>query len=110
MEQIGKWLLPAGLLLAVIAGIITSLGEQAWVAIVLVILGLLIGIMKEDDGNKTGFLVGGLALIATQESLGAILAIGDTLNAIFGNVVVLIMPVMLVVVVKAMMAMGMAKE
>ncbi len=95
MAEIGKWAFIVGLILAVIAGLVTV----SYAALILAVLGLIVGFLNVTEAETTGFLIASIALMLTNASITVIgIAI---LTAIFSNIAVFVAPAALVVAVKA---------
>jgi len=99
MEKLGSWAFIVGIVLAIVFGF---LPPGNWVAPVLVILGLVIGFLNITEKEVTSFLVAAIALVvAGNANLEAVPAVGNFLQAILTNLVVLMAPAAIVVAVKA---------
>ena len=102
-KLIGKWAFLIGLIIAIIAGFIT--GYAALVALVLFVLGLIVGFLNIAEKDSTKFLVATIALLTGGiASLGAISMLGVVItyvNAIIGNFVAFVSAASLVVAIKA---------
>lgn len=96
--EIGKWAFVVGLVLAVLAGLVTSLNVPLTVY-VLAVLGIVVGFLNVTEKETVPFLVATIALMLTSTSL-AVLGVA-TLTAIFTNVAVFAAPAALVVAIKA---------
>lgn len=99
-DQIGGWAFIIGLVIAVLAGLITIPNYlTTWV---LVILGLIVGFLNIGDKEVTAFLIASIALLGVGGAgLGAIPAIGGYLNNILTNLVAFVSPATAIVAVKA---------
>jgi hypothetical protein len=99
MEKIGKWAFIAGLVLAVLAG----LGIQAaWIAWILVILGLAVGFLNVTAKESRGFLIAAIGLMLSATAVQSLPFVGDMLTRIVSNIIVFIAPAVLVVACKAL--------
>ena len=101
-KLIGKWAFLIGLAIAVIAGFAT--GYATTVALVLFILGLVVGLLNVAEKDSTKFLVATIALLAgVTASISAISMLGVVVsyaNAIFGNFIAFVSAAALVVAIK----------
>lgn len=105
---IGKWAFLVGLLVAVLASFLA--GYETTVALVLFLLGLVVGFLNisEKDSNKfllatIALLTGGLASISALSMLGVVSAY---LNAILGSFVAFVSAAALVVAIKVVFETG----
>jgi len=98
-EQIGGWAFIIGLVIAVLAGLVTVPDYlSTWV---LVILGLIVGFLNIGDKETTGFLIATIALLSVGGAgLSAIPTIGTYLESVLTFVVVFVAPAAVVVAVK----------
>ncbi len=99
----GAYAFLVGVAIAILAGIFSPAGTQSTVALVLVILGLIVGFMNITEKEVTSFLIASIALIAVGGAgLGVIevARIGATLDAIVKNIVLFVAPAALIVAVK----------
>lgn len=106
MEQkIGSWAFIIGVILAVIAGIlgVSVFGSfAAWLPLVFVVLGALIGLLNIGDKEVTQFLVAVIALLAAGGVNWAVIpVVGVFLDAIFLNIAGLMAPAAIIVGIKA---------
>ena len=104
-KLIGKWAFLVGLLVAVIASFIT--GYATTVALVLFILGLIVGFLNISEKDSNKFLLATIALLTGGiASMSAIVMFGIVstyLNAIIGNFVAFVSAAALVVAIKAIL-------
>lgn len=107
LDLIGKWAFIVGLVVAVLAGFITTVAAST-ILLILFVLGLIVGFLNIDKKNTTEFLVAVIALLAVG-SLGA-LSVGQLattvgyLQAILNNFTVFVAASALVVSIKAVVA------
>lgn len=102
MEVIGKWAFIVGLILAVIAGLIEGVYAVPYLALILVILGLIVGFINIHEKNVIKLLVALIALMAVGSTTVLIVpAIGDYLDAVLKNFVAFVGAAALVVSIKA---------
>ena len=98
-SKIGRWAFIVAVILAVLAGVIPSVGGNAAVAWILAILGLIVGFLNITDKESTPFLVAAIALIASAGTLGPLLG-NDIVKNILTNVVLVAGPAAFVVAIK----------
>lgn len=112
-ELIGKWAFVIGLILAVIAGLVsgynTTILSSYTTAILLVlfVLGLIIGFLNIHEKNETRFLVSVVALlvlgVASISALSVLQVISEILDAVLGNFIAFVSAAALVVSIKAIL-------
>ena len=101
-ELVGKWAFLIGLIVAVIAGLIEGVYSIPYLALILVILGLIVGFLNIADKDSTKLLVAIIALMAVGSmTILAIPAISVYLEAILGNFVAFVGAAALVVAIKS---------
>jgi len=105
---VGKWAFIVGLIVAVLASFLT--GYAATIALVLFLLGLVVGFLNisEKDSNKfllatIAMLTGGIASISALSMLGLVTAY---LSAVLGNFVAFVSAAALVVAIKLIFETG----
>ncbi len=100
----GSWAFIIGLVVAILAGFVTT-GLEGWYALVLGILGLVVGLLNVTDKETQLFLVAAIALMASASSLSNVVAFSATaqqvLQTILGYIVVFVSPAAGVVALKA---------
>jgi hypothetical protein len=109
MSKIGFWAFIIGLILAVVAGLITANKDpNATVVVVLIILGLIIGLLNITGKEITLFLVATIALIVTGHVFQSltVLNLGKYLDQILSYVATLMAPAAVVASIKALWAVG----
>ena len=101
----GKWAFIIGLALAVIAGVIPSTIPN--LALILVVLGLIVGFLNINEKDTVKLLVAIIALMAVGAITLAEIPIIDTyLGAILNNILVLAGAAGLIVAIKAIYETG----
>jgi len=107
-KLIGKWAFLIGLIIAVIAGFLT--GYATTIAIVLFVLGLVVGFMNVTEKESTKFLIAAIALLTGGvASLAALATLGVAVNyvsTILANFIAFISAAALVVAIKAIFETG----
>src|SRR3989344_8708310 len=101
MEKLGSWAFVVGIVLAIIFGFLPA---AAWVAPVLVVLGLVIGFLNITEKEVNSFLIAAVALVmagTAELTLVPPAALGNLLQAVVNNFVVLMAPAAIVVAVKS---------
>jgi hypothetical protein len=109
LEVIGKWAFLIGLLLAVIAGLIEEAGLYTvpQLALILVVLGLIVGLLNITEKNVVKLLVAIIALVTVGgAAVAAIPGINAYLTAMLANIIALAGAAGLVVAVKAIYETG----
>lgn len=103
-DIIGKWAFIIGVLLAVILGFLGNVTST--VAIILVIIGLIVGLLNITSKEATSFLWAGIALlIATfwgQQVMAVVPALANVLEAIM----ILVVPAVIIVALREVFAMA----
>ena len=122
-QKVGSYAFLAGIIIAIIAGLVkaldfmmgTSLMEwtAGWIAIILVILGLIVGFLNIQEKKVTDFLIATIAvamvgLVALTPAALVVDPIVMLINSIVGNIVTLAAPAALVVGLKQIISL--AKE
>jgi len=101
-EMIGKWAFIVGILVAVVAGVVTINPITFYVPLILLVLGLVVGFLNIGDKETTEFLIATIVLIVgANAALNAIPAIGPFLAKILTNIVGFAWGAALVVALKA---------
>ena len=110
-KELGKWAFIIGVIVALILGIIAGVGSSigsaaAWLTLLLVVLGLIIGFTNITAKEATPFLIAAIALlIASVAGLGQINTLipylGSILEEIVNAVLVMVAPAALIVGFKA---------
>jgi hypothetical protein len=103
---VGFWAFIAGLILAVVAGILVPSNET--IIIVLIILGILIGILNITAKEFMLFLVAAVALIVVGNVFihFTVLGVGERLGGILSYIAVLVSPAAIIVAIRALWAVG----
>ncbi|MEM5772918.1 MAG: hypothetical protein QXL86_01690 [Candidatus Aenigmatarchaeota archaeon] len=97
--RIGEYAFLVGVILAVLAGLVMLTG--GWVAVVLVILGLIVGFLNISAKETTPFLVSAIALLmAGSAGLETLPIIGVFLGPIIANILHFVAPAVVIVALK----------
>lgn len=122
-QKIGSYAFLLGVIIALIAGIVAAAdaimgsamlaGSAGWIALILVILGLIVGFLNIKDKHITDFLIATIAvamigLVALNPATIVVDPIVILINAIVGNIVTLVAPAALIVGLKQILSL--AKE
>jgi len=124
-QKIGSWAFLIGVIIAIIAGLVSAIdvlmgtqlitgGAAGIIALILVILGLVVGFLNIKDKHVTDFLIATIAvaiigLVAlSPAAIGAVDPIVVIINSIVRNIVTLVAPAALIVGLKQIFAL--AKE
>lgn len=118
--KLGEYAFLAGVVVALIAGLIatysaTSLGATAaWVPVLLVALGIVVGFLNIADKESQAFLVSAIVLVVASTAKFADLntavpTLGTLLNNLVGQLAVFVAPAAIIIAVKAIWAMGKGK-
>jgi len=104
LNVIGSWAFLIGVILAIIFGFLTM---NATVAIILVVIGLLVGILNVTDKESMPFLLSGAVLIIASalgqnESLKLIPYLSNILNALL----LIFVPATIIVAIKNVFSMA----
>jgi hypothetical protein len=112
MSMVGFWAFIAGLVIAVVVGILAALGMATAIMpaiiIVLIILGLVVGFLNITAREILLFLVATIALIVVGGVFAPLSAfgIGAVLDNILALVATLMAPAAVVAAIKALWAVG----
>ncbi len=102
--QYGSWAFIIGLVIAILAGFVTT-GLEGSYALILGILGLIVGILNVRDKEITLFLVACIAFIASASSLANVVSFSATaqqvLQTILSYIVVFVAPAAAIVGLRA---------
>ena len=111
MVNVGKWAFIAGLVIAVISGF----WEVPAVALVMVVLGLIVGFLNISGKEAPAFLLANVALLIVGMSGNQVVAVlgelvGLWLGSVLTNFVAFVAASALVVAVKVVLALGGTQE
>lgn len=99
MEGVGHWSFIAGVLLAVLAGLIPSMQTDGLIWI-LVVLGLIVGVLNITARETAEFLLAALALIICADAAKFVLPVGVVLFPILSNIIAFVFPAALIVALR----------
>ena len=116
-SKAGEWAYLVSVVIAVLAGIAAAagFGASSWVAVLLVILGAVVGLLNISEKETTAFLVATVALVVaslgasvngltgTFSVLNVVPGLGTLINAIVANIAIFAAPAAVIVAVKAIM-------
>jgi len=101
---LGSWAFLVGIVLAFVAGILSTMGgvdmEAPWMTTTLVILGTIIGLFNVTSKETNSFLMSGVVLIiASVFGIGTMAAV-PVFSAILASLLIIFIPTTIVVAVK----------
>lgn len=95
MKSIGKWLFLLGLLVAVVAALVSFSAD--WLTWILIIVGILAGVMYFDSDDVVHIGIRYLVVFATASALDQLVLVGPYLTGIFTAAVAYFGPIVLTV-------------
>lgn len=102
MKLVGKWSFIGGLLIAILAAFLTGYGTA--VALLLFVLGLLVGFLNVSEKDSTKFLLGTIAIltggIASLNAISILGGLSTILGAVLANFIAFVGAAGLVVAIK----------
>jgi hypothetical protein len=108
LKFVGRWAFLVGLAIAVLASFI--IGYATTIALILFLLGLVIGFLNISQKDSTKFLLATIALltggIASMTALSVFGMVSAYLSAILGNFVAFVSAAALVVAIKVVVETG----
>ena len=112
LDVLGKWAFIIGLVIAVIAAFIGTSISASTIALILFILGLIVGFLNIADKQLTKFLIATIALlllgIGSISALSIIGTVSGYLNSILANVIAFVGAAALIVALKTIYETGKA--
>lgn len=108
-HKVGHYAFIIGVVLSLIAGLFQFI--NAWVILLLVVLGIVVGFLNISAKEFTGFLVAGIALMVAGSANVLILdnifsPLGSTIAAMLGFIKIFVAPAVIVVGLKAVKIMA----
>lgn len=104
LETVGKFSFIIGLLLAIVAGLVPSVAGYAYTALIIVVLGLLVGFLNIVEKNVSKLLLAIVALIAVgSATINVIPAVNIYLGAVLQYFVAFVGAAGFVVAIKAIL-------
>ena len=102
MQLVGRIAIWLGLVIAIIGGVGVAIPSSA---IILAVLGVVLGILALGKDDTTGFLVFAFGLGAVSGGIDAIPYLGGHVSSILGNVSTLVNAAAVVVVIRHLVSM-----
>ena len=118
-QKIGHYSFIGGVIIAVVLGLFsTQVGptSAAWLASLLVVLGLIVGLLNVSGKETKEFLTVATVLViasfagGASETLGGVQIIGSYLSGIFDNILAFVVPALVVVGLKDIWSLGQNQE
>lgn len=112
MEKVGELAFLAVVVIAVLAGLLQA--TSAWVAVLLVVLGLVVGLLNVSEKETTPFLIASIALVAAATASfspidSVVAGLGSVIDAILKNIATFVAPAAVLVALKAVYALASKK-
>ena len=98
MSKIGKYAFLGGVALALVMAFVSIPNG----ALILAVLGLVVGFLNITSSESQGFLVAAIALMLTATSAGIIPEVGGVITAVTVNLVAFVAPAALLVALKSL--------
>jgi len=117
-EKLGEYAFLACIMIAVVAGVASGVGEfsSAWIALVLVVLGVVVGFTTISEKEATPFLLAAIAL--TVASSGgwfliineAVAKLGTVMNSVLFNIASFVAPAAIILATKMIYELARKKQ
>ena len=112
MEKVGELAFLAVVVIAVLAGLLSA--TSAWVTVLLVVLGLVVGLLNVSEKETTPFLIASIALIAagtaTFSTIDTVITgFGSVIDNVLNNIATFVVPAAVLVSLKAVYALASRK-
>jgi len=106
LEQIGHWSFIMGVIMAIVAGLAGAVYAEA-AALLLVVLGIIVGFLNITQKEVYNFLIAAIALLLTGAAgLEKLPAIGSYIGPILTNISTFVAPAAVIVALKAVFELG----
>jgi len=104
-EKVGVWSFYGGLVIAIVAAVLSPTGIGAGLALLLGVLGIVVGLLNVAGKEVTRFLIASIAFIVGASSLSSLLsitpAIGKFIPSFLQAVVIFVAPSAAIVALRA---------
>ena len=111
-KRVGNYSFIIGVIIAIVLGIVSLGAATPWLASLLVVLGLIVGLLNVTGKETKEFLIVAAVLIVAAglggagTTLGGVQVIGPYLNGIFTQLLAFVVPATVVVALKDIWAMS----
>lgn len=114
-SKLGQWTFIIGVIIAVVIGLFSarlSVKMQGTLALILVILGLVVGLMNVTEKESTPFLVAAAALMLTATSVDTLkkidfgVSLGNYLAGVVSQIAVFVAPAAVIVALKSIQSLA----
>jgi len=112
MGKAGEMAFLVLIIIAILAGLASAVAtfDATWIAAILVVLGLIVGILNISEKETSSFLIATVALIvAGTSSFAALGDVGTIVSRILGFIAIAVAPAAVIVSLKAIYALGRTK-
>ncbi len=106
-NQIGKWAFVIGVIIAVLVGMFSTIGQTT--AAVLVILGVIIGLLNVTSKEASPFLLAGIALLIASGFGQSAVAVIPIASEVLMAIMILVVPAVIIVALKEVFAIAKSK-
>ena len=103
-KDMGQWAFMLGVILAILAGLVQPMVAQyeGVIAMLLVVLGVLVGLMNVSGKEVNSFLIAAIALLAAESpGIDTLLWVGPLIGPILTNISAFVAPAAVIVALKA---------
>jgi hypothetical protein len=103
-KQIGSLAFLVGVVLAIVAGVFTAIGEidllSPTVTIILLVIGLIVGLFNVTAKEVSPFLMSGIVLILASVFGAQLMAQVDVINSVLLALLMIFIPAVIIVAIK----------
>ncbi len=109
-NQVGSWVFLIGVVVALLLGLIGSwfsASAQQWLAIALVVIGIIVGLLNVSGDESHRFLITTAILVfVASQGASALAIVWSPLAGAFTSLMVMFVPATIVVAIKAVFALA----
>lgn len=112
LSKLGEMAFLVLIVIAILAGLASAVAtfDATWIAIILVVLGLIVGILNISEKETSSFLIAAIALLVAGASSFTVLGgAGEVVAKILGFIAIAVAPAAVIVALKAVYALGRTK-
>lgn len=111
INKIGELAFLVGVILAILVGLFlgspTSVSYPMYMAVILVLLGIVVGLLNITEKETTAYLVAVIALLAAGSGgLGILPTVGSYLDAMLVNIALFVAPAAVIVALKTIVTLA----
>jgi hypothetical protein len=105
IAAMGRWAFLIGIVVALIAGLVTKMIGQEWTMSILIVMGLIVGFFNVTESETKDYLMASVSMVIVTwiggDIIGNVAVVGEYLKNVLNAMTIFVVPATILVALKA---------